>query len=375
MTLPKLFKKTATGATQEWQIFVEDEVYYTISGQVDGKKVRSEATTCLPKNVGKANETTGKEQAQSEAQSKWQKKVDAGYVTTIEASKAESARVFPMLAKDYEDYKGKLAYPVFSQPKLDGIRVLVTREGAFSRLGKPFATLDHIRLLLQPVFEKHPEVIAFDGEIYSHDLKENFEQIVSIVKQSKPTQEDIDRCKTNLQYHVYDLVCSNDPTFEKRMSLIRTVLLPLRTNYIQIVKTNGCESAEELDKHYNTLIEQGYEGQMIRAPYSKYQQKRTKDLLKRKTFFDNEYQIVGYKEGKGNRQRCIVLTLVTPEGHNFDSVPVGGVDYLQKLWIYRRDLVGLYATVKYQNLTEEGIPRFNNTIKIRNKKGEEVKVG
>jgi DNA ligase-1 len=374
MNLPKLFKKTATGAIQGWQIVIVKDTYYIVSGQVSGRKVRSEPTTCLPKNIGKANETTGEEQAKSEAQSKWQKKVDAGYVTTIEASKTVSTRVFPMLAKDYEDYKEKLSFPVFSQPKLDGLRVVVTKDGAFSRLGKPFATLDHIRELLRPIFQKYPEIVAFDGEIYSHELNENFEQIVSIVKQSKPTKQDIDKCKSALQYHIYDMVSTFDHTFETRMSNIRTLLIPLKLDHIRVVSTKGCESIDELDTQFSILVSQGYEGQMIRNPYSKYQQKRTKDLLKRKTFMDAEYRIVGFKEGKGNRKGCIVLQLITSDGKEFDSVPVGGVDYLQKLWQHRGSLIGLYATVKFQNLTEEGIPRFNNTIKVRDKKGEEVRV-
>jgi DNA ligase-1 len=119
---------------------------------------------------------------------------------------------------------------------------------------------------------------------------------------------------------------------------------------------------------------EGYEGQMIRTGNSLYQHKRTKDLLKRKDFHENEYEIVGYKEGKGSREGCIILRLAMADGKEFDSVPVGGIEYQRRLWARRLDILGMQATVKYQNLSSDGIPRFNNTIKIRTKNLEEVNI-
>jgi hypothetical protein len=62
------------------------------------------------------------------------------------------------------------------------------------------------------------------------------------------------------------------------------------------------------------------------------------------------------------------------DGVEFDSVPVGGIEYQRRLWNRRLDILGLQATVKYQNLSSDGIPRFNNTIKIRTKTLEEVNI-
>ena len=73
MKLPTLYKKTTTGATQMWEIEVENDKFRTISGQLDGKKITNKWTTCTPKNVGKANATTGAEQAIKEAEAKHQK--------------------------------------------------------------------------------------------------------------------------------------------------------------------------------------------------------------------------------------------------------------------------------------------------------------
>lgn len=374
MKLTTLYKCTSTGATQEWAIFHEDGLFWTVSGQVDGKKVTSAKTSCAGKNVGRKNATTANEQALKEAQARWQKKLDEGYVENInDVYKTSSSRVDPMLAKNYSDYKDEIEFPLYCQPKLDGLRCIVTRDGAYSRKWKPFSTLQHIRDALQPIFDKYPTILAFDGEMYSHELKDNFEEIVSIVKQPKATAEDIEKCKELVQYHIYDYV----PTEEyanliyKSRDLDLDVALLDAPSCLRRVKTTLVWNQEELDEQYNWCSVDGYEGQMIRTD-APYQQKRTKYLLKRKDFVDEEFLIVGHKEGKGNREGCITLRLATKDGKEFDSVPVGGVEYLQDLWQKREKLLGLYATVKYQNLSSDGIPRFNNTIKFKNVLGEDV---
>lgn len=375
MTLPKLFKKTATGAIQEWQIFYDNGEYYTVSGQTDGKKITNTPTRCKGKNVGKKNETTAEAQAESEARAKWQKKRDEGYIEDVDAlDGAMPLRYDPMLAKDYSDYAEKLTFPVYSQPKLDGLRCVVTRQGVFSRQWKPFATLQHIRDALQPAFDKYPELLAFDGEMYSHALKDKFEEIVSIVKQPKASAADIEKCKKSVQYHVYDIVTKGNIDFKQRRADYNYLVTEINSPYITAVTTLCAGNQEELDKAYQEYMSEGYEGQMIRTWDSLYQHKRTKDLLKRKDFHENEYEIVGYKEGKGSREGCIILRLAMSDGKEFDSVPVGGIEYQRRLWTRRLDILGMQATVKYQNLSSDGIPRFNNTIKIRTKELEEVNI-
>ena len=375
MQLPTLYKITSTGAQQEWTIFVDGPSFYTVSGQTEGKKVTSSPTLCKAKNVGRSNETTPEQQAEQEARARWQKKRDEGYIEDVDAlDGAGAGRYNPMLAKSYDDYKDELVFPIYSQPKLDGLRMIVTRQGAYSRLWKPFSSVvSHVQAALRPLFEKYPEIKAFDGEIYHHNLKDNFEKIVSLAKKTKPTQEDIEEAEDSLEFHIYDYIPDKSTVlFDTRQFHLRNIFSVFRHNAINRVRSILCDTQKDLDQEYAWCIEAGYEGQMLRNASSPYQHKRTKDLLKRKDFVDAEFLIVGYKEGKGNREGCITLRLTTKEGKEFDSVPVGGVEYLQDLWQKRLQLPGLYATVKYQNLSTDGIPRFNNTIKFRNLMGEEV---
>ena len=71
--LPTLYARSKTGAVLTWDIEVEDNMYRTITGQLDGTKVISSWTACKGKNIGRKNETTDQQQAEAEAVSKWKK--------------------------------------------------------------------------------------------------------------------------------------------------------------------------------------------------------------------------------------------------------------------------------------------------------------
>lgn len=373
MTLPTLYKRTATKAIQEWTIHTEDGKYWSVSGQQGGQHVTHSPSICKPKNVGKKNETSAEQQAELEARAKWTKKKDEGYSESLDnVDLCRAARVEPMLAKNYKDYVEGLKFPLYSQPKLDGLRCIITKEQAMSRKWKPFVTVGHIQELLTPLFEKYPNIVAFDGEMYSHELKDNFEEIVSIVKQPKATDEDLARARELVQYHIYDYVDKDASLpFTERTANLSNYLTQIDKKSIVCVSTTVAWDQVQLDALWEKCLADGYEGQMIRVPGSVYEHKRTNNLLKRKEFMDAEFEIIGYKEGKGSREGCICLRCKIDDTKEFDSVPKGNVEYLKRLWENREKLIGLTATVKFQGYSQDGVPRFNNTIKFR-KDMEEV---
>ena len=83
MKLQTIYKKTKTGATQEWTIEVEGNKYRSHSGQVGGQITTNEWTVCFGKNVGRANSTTDAEQAMAEAVAKRTKKLESGYFEDV----------------------------------------------------------------------------------------------------------------------------------------------------------------------------------------------------------------------------------------------------------------------------------------------------
>ena len=368
--MKKLLKKNSKGKVQEWQIFVKGNTFYTVEGEVGGKLTTSKPTYCHGKNIGKKNETTDEQQAQVEALAKWNKKIKEGYSEKL----GEGITFFePMLAESYKDketgepvksirdYVWDKKKKIFIQPKLDGIRC-INFKGLFSREGREFVSCPH---LIQ-------SDIMLDGELYNHKFKEDFNEIVSLVRKTKPDTKDLEESKKNVQMWVYDLP-SEDP-FSVRYDKLKKWFLKNSSKYPQLVlvPTVEIKSEAELTKYHNQWKSQGFEGSIIRVDGIPYENKRTTQLLKYKDFIDEEFEIVGYLEGKGGRAGTIgkfILKHDKYEGETFKSNVKGDFDYLRYIWKHRDDYIGKLATVQYFNRTprKDGkgdVPRFGYVVKI-----------
>jgi DNA ligase-1 len=364
MKLPTIYKKTKTGKVQEWTIEVKGNQYRTISGQTDGEKITNEWTDCDVKNAGRSNATTPEEQAIKEAEAKRKKKLESGYFESVK--NINKTQYFePMLAHKYEDHE--FNYPVFSQPKLDGIRCIVTRDGMFSRNGKKIISAPHIRDNLEGFFRKHPHAIL-DGELYCDKLANNFNKICSLVKRTKPSLEELEESAETIEYWVYDapkigMSCESD-AFINRFDLMRDALDNNIYKKIKVVTTLKVSSQEELDQAYEFYMDQGYEGQMVRLDRT-YENKRSKHLLKRKEFMDEEFIIESVVEGEGNRKGTAGYMLFKNKHDKiFKSNIKGDFAYLAKLLKDKNRLVGKKATIKFFNYTPDDVPRFPYVIAI-----------
>ena len=120
-------------------------------------------------------------------------------------------RIKAMLAYKYDksklDFNDPAGMPMI-QPKLDGIRCIFTKDGAYSRAQNRFMNVEHLEKKLEFFFEKNPNVVL-DGELYNHELKKDFEKIVSLVKKQKPKKKDKEEAKELVQYHIYDIIPIN----------------------------------------------------------------------------------------------------------------------------------------------------------------------
>jgi DNA ligase-1 len=363
MKLPILYSRTSTGAVQSWEIEVQGDRHRVTSGQIDGQKVVSEWTVCQAKNVGRSNETSPEDQAAFEAKSKWKKKIDSGYKEDL--GKIDDIEfIEPMLAKSFEDYADDLKYPVFSQPKYDGIRCIATQGALKSRGGKPFSSVPHIAAALESLFDELPG-LALDGELYCDKFANDFNRICSLVKKSKPSNEDLKESAAAIQYWVYDIASgAGRSTFSERHAFLKKILSG-RPSCIRIVPTTAIHNRQQLDAAYDSYMEAGYEGQMVRLDWV-YENKRSKALLKRKEFKDEEFLILDVIEGDGNKSGMAASMLLrNVAGQQFNSNIKGDREYLRGLLKSRQDLLGKLATVKYFNLTPDGIPRFPYVIAIR----------
>lgn len=365
-----LYKKDSKGKTRVWSIEVLGDKYRTISGLIDGEKVTSGWTVATPKNIGKLNATTPEEQAALEADAELTKKLaQGGYFENIEDIDNETY-FEPMLAATYEDIKNFNPVGVYSQPKLDGIRCVVTKNGMYSRNGKEFVSSPHIMKALNEFFRKYPYIVL-DGELYNHDLKENFNEIVSLIKKQKTTPETLYKTSQFVQYHIYDVFIPDAPdmSFEDRMAWLREMIFGVPEFSVFLVWTQKISSQEELDKVYAEYMATGYEGQMIRIANSKYENKRTKNLIKRKEFVDSEFPILDIIEGDGNwagYAKSVLLRL--EDGSTCSSGIRGNFEFLKKLLEIKDEFLDGEATVRYQNRTPDGKLRFPIVTAVWKKK-------
>ena len=183
---------------------------------------------------------------------------------------------------------------MFMQPKLDGIRCYITKDGAFSRNHKAFLNVGHILEDLQEIFDKYPDIVL-DGELYNHYYRDNFERIVSLVRTKHATPD-----QTDIKYHIYDYYNPKYPlrVFSARFRDVQDIFKYYDIPTCELVDTVIIESQKEINIYYDECIESGYEGAMIRINRP-YDQKRSHNLQKVKIWKDSEFTITGYVEGKG----------------------------------------------------------------------------
>jgi DNA ligase-1 len=239
----------------------------------------------------------------------------------------------------------------------------------FSRNGKPIISAPHIFNSLKPLFETNPQLI-FDGELYADKFSNDFNKIVSLVKRTKPTDEDLAESKKNIQYWIYDLP-SVDDTFDVRSQSLYDLFMEWSyfNSHCINVDTDVCRSEKEVMELYEGYVEKGYEGQILRLN-GLYENKRSKFLLKHKSFQDSEFPILDICEGEGNKTGQVGYMVFEIEGKRFKSNVKCSWEEGAEILKSKSKLIGKSATIQYFNLTPDGIPRFPYVININREEYE-----
>ena len=272
----------------------------------------------------------------------------------------------PMLAHKFDDSRVDWSQPVYIQPKLDGVRCLFTKDGAYSRTGKKFMNLAHIELALIPFFKQQPDVVL-DGELYNHELKDDFEKIISLVRKQKPTADDRLDAQHLVQFHVYDYFDGVIyDSYKTRMHQLGVSnIYDKQIKYVQAYKVNNYDESRIYHKDF---LNQGYEGSIIRLD-GLYKHGRSYDLMKFKDFSDAEATIVGYELGKGKRTGTLgKFLMLDDEGVQFGCPPGKGYSYkdLANMLLNINDYIGQRATFTYFQRTQAGSYRHPLFKCIRN---------
>tara|TARA_B100001778_G_scaffold102260_1_gene83451 strand:+ start:6595 stop:8547 length:1953 start_codon:yes stop_codon:yes gene_type:complete len=382
MPFDMLYKKDSNGSVRTWEIRVEridDDMYHikTRSG-VEGSENMVEPE---PQYVteGRQNRTIA-QQAQSEAQSKWLRKIDEGYKLTRAAAITE-INILPMLAKKFSKAARHVEYPAAGQRKFDGVRCLAMQAEGFpsnivllTRKNKEFAGMNSLRSEIALL--NLPPSIVLDGELYSDTL--TFQRVVGLVRKKPENLSEQDLADLEqVSYRIYDLInLSNmDMTFASRYRLLQSLLRAVpssQTPRLRLTRNVRIRNEEDVTAYLALFEEEGFEGLMIRNLESPYElDKRSKHLQKVKTFIDAEFPIVGYYEATGNDRGTPIWECEAPNGRRFRARPMGTLAERRELWANRDDLVGRPLTVRFFEYTDDGVPRFPVGVAIRDYEGEE----
>jgi DNA ligase-1 len=361
-----LYKKTSSGSLRMWRIdlYENDGAYeYTTSdGQVGGKIKTSKPTVV---NAGKASRSIY-EQASGQVQSKINKKLDGGYLET-EQEALDDIFISPMLAVDFKKRGHSMSFPAIGQRKFDGVRCIAYLSNGKvvleSRKGKAFPHLNHLRDAIEPYLEDGQ---ILDGELYSDTL--DFQRTVGLVRRESLSQEDID-VLPEVSYRIYDMFSTDSSitelSFTERHALASDLVSKIGSP-LAIVKNYVIDLEEDIQPLHDQFVQEGYEGIMVRNPAMPYQMdKRSSGLMKFKSFKDDEFPIIGYSQGTGNDAGTVIWNCKVPNGITFNVRPKGTREERQKSFDNAEDFMGKLLTVRYFELTNDGVPRFPVGITIR----------
>lgn len=402
--LPTLYARAKTGAVLTWDIEIEDNKYRMITGQESGGKTISKWTIAEAKNVGQANETTGEQQAESEATSKWKKKLKSGgYFEDVKDIDKPLSFIEPMLAHpliskktkkdkktgkehtEIEDRTPFIKLPVMVDRKYNGMRQVTSAVGPKSRKGEEVKTAPHIWDALQPLFEKIPSLVL-DGELYNHDYRHKLNELIHIVRtnaEHKITRELLAESERIVRYYVYDgygfdlpndvlhmfpdgsteKFPSGTPITEDSPNILRREALKQLLKgipYIVVVPYELCLTMDIAKELYGGYIEDGYEGAILRNAKAPYQHFRTNDLIKLKPFDDMEVIILDIIDpGSGNWGGTGKTAKVRMDnGKEFKATFKGSRETAINILKEKDKWIGQKVTMTYNGWTGKGTPNF-----------------
>jgi len=274
----------------------------------------------------------------------------------------------PMLAYPVSDKPIDYDNKISMQPKLDGVRCVIQYENrplknvddlsgqltenvvvAYSRTGKPWLNIEHILFNLKPWFVLNPNVVL-DGELYNHDLRDDFNKIISLVRRKTPDDLDMLESADLVQFHCYDII-DETKTFEERNRFI-TQVVPRNHCIFHVPTTKGICSEDQAKAIHQMNLDTGYEGSIVRTN-DKYACKRSHNLRKFKDFHDTEATITGWVEGKGKRIGTIGKFLaIDSEGNEFGMPVMDKFKFLQDNFKLMQGYVGKTATFTYFERTK-----------------------
>lgn len=264
----------------------------------------------------------------------------------------------PQKAFKYSDHgKKHMPFPCFVQPKLNGVRLVFDGENLISNDQQTW-----LPEVLHPIVKDLRSIYSsvgfpLDGELYCHG--KSLQQINSIVSINRKTAHE----KINqITYNIFDIVAPLG--FRERLAFLRETFTP--RDSLKLVETTFVNLEVTADQLYACYRSEGYEGIMYRQCNAGYglltnctnKENRWKHLLKRKEWLDEEFEIEGVEEeisiSGEPKARVGAFWFKNPHGASFKAGT--GLSDIDKAKYWTVSPIGITCTVKYEMLSDAGIP-------------------
>ena len=250
--------------------------------------------------------------------------------------------------------------PYLVQPKYDGdrCRAVPTQTGTLllSSEENIFFGVPHINQM----FSKLGITSELDGELYCHGMPH--EEIHGIVSRSVNIHPNHER----IQFHLFDVV--NDQPQIKRLTWIKN-LIGL-SPWLVVAPVHICYNLDDVLRAYDSIVEAGYEGIIVRHYMAPYVIKRSTYVMKFKPKQQDEYEIIGTVEEVSidgvPKDTLGALVCKSGDGNIFNVGTGFTEDRRKELWEGRDLIKGQIAIVKYQHITSGNkVPRFPVFVEVK----------
>ena len=279
--------------------------------------------------------------------------------------------VRPMLAQTLERVED-VRYPVQISNKLDGVRCLITPEGAQSRSGKPIPN-EHIQALL-----KDPALLGLDGELIigPPNAQDTYKRTVSGVMSQGGQPEFV--------FWVFDDYLATGGFRDRYAAL--TERCSSWPAHVQLLPHRLARSAEDVLSIQEEALRDGYEGLILRTPDGAYKHGRStlkaQGMLKLKTFTDAEAEVLSVEPLRVNENEALtdelgftarstraagrvavdMLGSLLVRADGFEATFSIGSGFTEaerrELWARRDELPGRLVVFKYFEVGAQNAPRF-----------------